>query len=471
MKADFMENIKIFESEKRDGIESLILNNSIAFASSITKLEMESQLNEIFKSVAKANPNQPDLLHKYAVLASIGWNGNDDVFDKEESFNARNTPLDKQVNFMHDELVIIGHMTEAFLLDENRKLIETETFQTLPDKFDIGVGFVLYTKWENKERAELIERIVSEIDSGNWFVSMECIFPNFDYAVIDKQGTHKVIARDNSTSFLSKYLKAYGGNGTYQNYRIGRLLRSFVFSGKAIVTNPANKRSLILHDNINFTSKGTLKIREERMEELDKVKSDLAAAQAEIKKLNEQAKASISSEVEGLKSEKAELAKTLATVQAEVVTLKAEVKTANDNTSKALAEAKAEKECKEKMETEVTNLKSEAAKAKRISELVKVGNEEAKAVEIYTTWASANDSQFADIVKLYTKSESSKTVEDPAEVLAKAEKEKTVASAAGDKTEETKVTSAEKIEALGKRLANYMPRAKAALQNKTQDNK
>lgn len=483
MKDNFMENIKIYNSEKNDGLTNLINNNVLSFASSITNLEAKPDVDpilyakaeQIFKSLAK-NIEQPDLVHKYSILASVGWNANDDVFNKQELWNARSTPVDKQVNFMHDELKIIGHMTESFILDENRNLLKTQSETELPDKFDIGVGFVLYKMWEDKERSELMERVIAEMESGNWFVSMECRFPDFDYAVIDKSGNHKTIARSEETSFLTKYLRSYGGSGIYQDYKIGRLLKGLFFSGKGIVDNPANKRSEIIN-NTTFLSTGNLKIREVKMEELDKIKAELEQIKAENKKLSqeltEKVKASIAAEVESIKASKEAVEKVLASVKEELAVANVKVTETNANLTKVIAEAKAAKDDCENMEKEMAKMKADIAKANRISQLVKVGLDEAKATEVYAKFASLADDQFSEIVPLYkvTKSmDSSDDVDDETDDasastadLSKAELEGTVANTT---TTTDAKTFEEKFTSLANSLTQFMPLARASKTNK-----
>ena len=47
------------------------------------------------------------------------------------------------------------------------------------------------------------------------------------------KGTHcKIVPRSEQTSFLTKYLRSYGGSGEYDGARIYRVLRDFTFSGK-----------------------------------------------------------------------------------------------------------------------------------------------------------------------------------------------------------------------------------------------
>jgi regulator of replication initiation timing len=53
----------------------------------------------------------------------------------------------------------------------------------------------------------------------------------------------KIYARNDETSFLTKYLRAYGGQGTYENFKVARVLRNFRFCGMGNVDTPANPAS------------------------------------------------------------------------------------------------------------------------------------------------------------------------------------------------------------------------------------
>ena len=477
-----MTNIKVYKHEIEAGLSTQISNNVLSFASDITSLKTPPEQTEIFLSVAKANKDQPDLIHRYAILASVGWNGNDDVFDGAELWQAKSTPVDKQVNFMHNEMNIIGHMTEAFGLDENGSLLDSSLDASkLPSRFDIGVGFVLYTLWENEERAALVSKVVGEIDSGNWFVSMECRFPDFDYAVIDKDGHAKTIARNESTSFLSKHLRAYGGAGQYQDYKVGRLLKGLFFSGKGIVDNPANKRSIIFTKTEPFTSKGQLNLRENKMDEKEiaALKARLDSAEADNKRLSteltEKAKAAVNSEIDSLKSQLVESAKATEVAKADKVE-------ADKNLSKALAEAKELSDKLAKANDEIGKSKAEAIKVSRVAQLVKAGLDEAKATETYVKWQSVGDEQFADIVSL---TKAAFPCEDKKEPDADDEKKKADDKAKADAAEKVKADLAKAelekakagnsdatkndINTLAQRLARFMPKASAALASQTKE--
>ena len=258
-------NIPIYKSEKNNGLEELILSTaSIAYSSPVDTYipDQKQQLNirELISNeeTVAENKDQFDLYYLKSVLVSTGWNKNDDVFDLKETWTAKNTPEDKQFNFMHDESDIIGHITGSVVIDRGGNDFSDQDI--MPDAdFDILTSAVLYNSWSNQERKERMNTIISEIEEGKWFVSMEALFNDFDYAVVTPEGEHKTIARDEESAFLTKHLRAYGGEGQYEGYKVGRLLRNINFSGKGLVSNPANPRSVILNDDSSklFSFAGT----------------------------------------------------------------------------------------------------------------------------------------------------------------------------------------------------------------------
>jgi hypothetical protein len=251
--------MKIYKQEILDGLEqALSSSNTIAYCSLAEKYTPNAQqktdtidkLNST-QALEAGNKDQIDLFYLKSILVSTGWNKNDDVFDPQELWNARNTPEDKPFNFMHNEKDIIGHITGNAVVDFEGNPIDENNIQ-VPSQFNILTTSVIYTSWTDAEQKERMDKIVAEIEEGKWFVSMECLFPAFDYAVIDSNGKASVIPRNESSAFLTKHLKAYGGTGTYQNYQVGRLLRNLSFSGKGLVSKPANPRSIILEGNQFF---------------------------------------------------------------------------------------------------------------------------------------------------------------------------------------------------------------------------
>jgi hypothetical protein len=240
---------------------------------------------------AAEKDKQPDLYYLKSVLVSAGWNKNDDVFSTRALWAARNTPKEKPFNFMHDDTDIIGHMTDAKIMTQDGKILSDDTPEDdLPEKFDIVTSSVIYKTWSEIGMRMRIADLIEEIDNGEWSVSMECVFTDFDYALVDPKGQDKILARTEESSFLTKHLRAYGGTGEYEGYKLGRLLKGFFFSGKGLVEKPANPRSIIFSKDVDpFNANGTvnftnfLTLRESNMtkalKEIDQIE---ASAKAEV---------------------------------------------------------------------------------------------------------------------------------------------------------------------------------------------
>lgn len=248
----------IYEEEKNSGLsEALSAQSSIVYASLAEKCE---QNNSITKKIIKENQafagiNDTDLYYTQSILVTTSWNKNDDIFDPKEVWAAKNTPEDKPTNLEHDEAAIVGHITSNWPIDDDGNIIEDSIEEDkIPDKYHIVTGSVIYTGYTDPELKNRANTLIKEIENGNKYVSMECFFKGFDYGLIDKaSGSYHILPRNEETAFLTKHLRAYGGQGEHQNYKIGRVLRSITFSGKGFVNKPANPESIIFtKDTINF---------------------------------------------------------------------------------------------------------------------------------------------------------------------------------------------------------------------------
>lgn len=421
--------IPIYKSEAESGLAEAIQSSaSIAYEAEVKPFKLEKEFENIFDQsaanlihpeLAKANDNdQWDLFWINSVLVSIGWNKNDDVFDPGETWAARHTPVHKQFNFMHDEKDIIGSMTASIVLGPDGKVIASDT-ETVPTAFDIVVASVIYTQWSDPELQERMNKIIAGIQNNEWFVSMECLFRNFDYAVVTPEGEHKVIARTDASSFLTKHLRIYGGEGNYEGHRIGRLLRNFTFSGKGLVDNPANPKSIIFSKDVdpfvathaettNFSI--TIPVKEKtNMSDVNadfvaQLKTELAEAKARNEKLVSKVDESIA---DAQKAERDRLENVIATHKVDIedlekkVAAQVEVKTEDDKTIAELQKSLKDSEAKiADLEGQVKAIQLEKNKATRISQLVEVGASSDEAASIADRWAEASDEQFADVVEL-----------------------------------------------------------------------
>lgn len=392
-------NIQIFPQEVSDGLEASIKSNSIAYLSLPIQKAIED-CKPFPRAIAEANPNQIDLFYIESILASVGWNINDDVFEAMELWASRDSAVDKPFNYMHDESDIIGHITSSKVVTADGCVMnEPPTGQP----FDIVVGSVIYKRWENKDRQTRINELLQGIASGEWFVSMECIFPNFDYALISPDGSHKTIARTEESSYLTKYLRIYGGPGSYQGYKLGRLLRNFTFSGKGLVNKPANLRSHILGFDTKqevsiFNTSAEIKAQEINMpdainltkDQYDALVSEHAKATASITEATSklaQAEAKITELIKSEASVRAVLDETTKAKDSQIAELKTNLAKANDQV------AEAEKVAKQ--------MKDEKAKCDRMNKLKCRQVDDAKAEELINKFSGVADELFDEIVAAY----------------------------------------------------------------------
>ena len=467
--------ITVYEQEINDGISELVkANASIAYLSPVVKNDAELPTEFIDKmlSVASTKANRHidriDLYPLKTVLVTTGWNKNADVFYPEEVWAARFSAEDKPFNFMHQQKDIIGHITDNYVIDDCGNLIAMDLDQSnIPDKFHIITPSVIYRFWEDKAQQDRIERVIAEIERGNkWFVSMECLFKNFDYGLLSDDGQSRVIARNDKTAGLSKFLKQYGGSGKIDGgYSIGRVLRSITFSGKGLVDNPANPESVILNNVKTFKSVST------NLGYIDltcsntnnsKGKSimaekELSAATLNVNIEDNAAFKLIKSENESLKASVSELTKklsetsTLATAEKitslenEITTVKAKltetetklVKAEEDKNAAVTAKEKAEA-AKDEAEKEADKLKKDKAKAERVSSLLKLNASEEEANKIVADFSDLSDEKFNSMATLLANKWAKSGSAEEAEKKTEEEYKKAGKAAKNDKEDDMK---------------------------------
>lgn len=187
---------------------------------------------------------QMDLLYVEAVLVSAGMNENDDYFSLAELWAARQSPMLKPSNWQHSEKDILGVTYSVQARDLSGKILAFDQESAPTEPFELVVESVIY-KLIHPDKARDIEERFSK---GDLFVSMECYFNDYNYAFANSVGSVvKTVGRNGETAFLDSLLKAKGGSGKHENYRVGRELRGITFGGHGFVDRPANKRSEILN--------------------------------------------------------------------------------------------------------------------------------------------------------------------------------------------------------------------------------
>jgi hypothetical protein len=377
--------MQVYEAEKLDNLSDALKSVSVAMVCPITSTQLlsgDSEIAGITLASISDRPVQADLYYLNSILVSAGWNKNDDVFDVADLWAARETPVDKPFNYMHDETDIIGHMISSAAMGEDGAIINEVP---LPDKMDLVTSAVIYKTWGDPDQSIRVNDLIAKIDEGQLAVSMECVFRNFDYAVVEPDGSQKVIARDENSAFLTKHLRAYGGTGSYEGYKIGRLLRDLYFSGKGLVDKPANPRSVILPKEVNpFKPVDTFSTL--AMEVV--MPEDNSVQLAEVNALKE-----------ALSTEKA----TASTLATEVSGHKATITSLETKVNELEATIATISQEKLTLSQEIQKMVSEVKAAARKNALVTAGATEDKATELLSKFADATDEMFDVVVALIVK--------------------------------------------------------------------
>lgn len=268
---------------------------------------------KLLTALAEERPIE-DLFPLVSILATTNWNENDHVFLPEEVYKARNSPQDHPINVGHNENKIVGHLTRSWCVDESFNIIDDSLpFEQWPSYFHLATAGIIYTAWREEENTKAIAGLIDKIESGVMAVSMECMFPRFDY-MLRKDGIDVLVERTEDTAFLSKYLKHFGGTGEFDGQRIGMVLRDLFFTGKGFTENPANKESRII-------ASGTDKIN---------LSKDVGVTISTVAHIMEKNKMSLELELEQVKTALAAIEATKAELEASKVALASDLAAANE---------------------------------------------------------------------------------------------------------------------------------------------
>jgi predicted nucleic acid-binding Zn-ribbon protein len=415
--------IKVYPAEHAIA-DKIIASKTVAYTSPVVLLDklLESQRTKL---VAKANEKigvkaEHKHLHPLqTILVSTGWNRNDDVFLPEQVWAARKTPEDTPFNLEHQENTIIGHITANWVIDETGEVVEDD--DEMPRQFHIVTTAVLYTLWEDENLIKRTEDILANIKAGKLYVSMECTMEDFDYAII-KGNEQIILPRNHATAFLTEHLRCFGGDGVYNSYRVGRLLKSICFSGKGLVEVPANPDSIIFNEDIvEFNTKASVDAVIGRLKNVKVVSSKTCEDNGDKKMADEANKeiAALESTVATLRTEKRELAgkldnaelalatanKKLVAAEADAVeltktiaSLKDAVKAANDEHEATKAEWT---DKFKKKEDEAEDAKSKAAKLAEEKAVIEAKAKTVARLGVLKAAASLSDEDAAKLEKQF----------------------------------------------------------------------
>ena len=433
-----MNSIVIYKAEASAGLADKIRAcSSVAYACPVYTWDSKEQVVQRTLSAIceKSQAHFKDLYPTKSILASSNWNLNDDVFGKYQTWAARHTPANKPTNLEHDETKLVGHITDNWVIADGGTLIPDDTVvDDLPELFHICNGAVIYLHWEDSALVDRAAKLVAEVEAGEKFVSMECLFNNFSYALIGPNDEYCLVPRSEATAFLTKHLRAYGGTGKFEDYRVGRLLENITFSGKGYVNRPANPHSIIFNDSSLFNFSEA--VQENPFDKSAGVHipiGSLVASQNSNKDLTE--KINMSEQI--LKEQNVEL-------KANIADLNAKLAAAQKQAQEAAEAQYASKIGVLTQAIEAAKQKSEADK-KAIDEAVaKVGELEGQLAEI-TTAKTQLEQKLAEEAAAKTKAERVSTLVDGG--IEKTEAETKVNTFASLTSEQFTVLATELIEA------------------------
>lgn len=461
--------IAIYASEVSDGIaDAVAAQYSLAYLSPVLRspdvLKKQLVTEQVLAAAQKAVGSNVtfDLYPIHTILVTTGWNRNDDIFTKGETWTARFTPEDKPFNIGHDPRQNIGHITANTVVDDDLAVVAADaTFDDVPDKFHILTSAVIYRHINSRDEALEAEAaaLIESIQKGDWYVSMECLFAGFDYGVTYASGEHEIVHRDQSTSFLTKHLRVHGGCGEYNGGKLGRALKHITFSGKGLVENPANPESVIFNDTKRFVGvfasnfqledsdaniarnqdkSGELQMAESSDKYTGQLEDQIKSLQTDLADANQKVDALGEATV---KSALAEKDSEIAALQAKVTETEAKIEelTASYNAAKTAQEAAeaAKTEVDTKL-TEATDKLTEIEKTSktvaRVATLVDKGVDKEQAEVVAAEFDGLDDEKFEKVVAMQAtiaKKDSEKKDDDK-----KDKKDKKSKTDADDKSEE-----------------------------------
>ncbi len=244
---------------------------------------------------------QEDLSYIYSILVSAGTNKNGAHFLPSEMMKAHTTVVNKAIDLEHEEDKVIGHIYSCDFLykdgstfDPAKVMAEYEESANDPDSLDIDIGIAgVIHKMRFPELAE-------EVAAGDWKVSMECFFKDFDLKVGDQ-----IITRDEAEALgydpddlIGGFVKVMAGKKALGKHFVSRVLRNITFSGMGIVKNPANPHSIIMETAAHkeIMEKGEQVINLENIDNLRGHKIELSSAKEEASQEEVTAKVKVVSE-------------------------------------------------------------------------------------------------------------------------------------------------------------------------------
>ena len=206
----------------------------------------EELRQEVASIVSFPENKTPDMLFFSGIFVSSGENLNKAFFLPSELVKSHHTINNKALDVEHDETQVVGHIYSSAFVDRSGNKLDINTLQNtnpveLEDMdMDIMIAGIVY-----KSR---FPELAKEIKEGEWKLSMETYFQDYDIKIGDlilskKEAEALGLTSEAVLGRVARILKK--GKETAKG-EIARVLRGLMFSGCGLVKNPANPRSVIL---------------------------------------------------------------------------------------------------------------------------------------------------------------------------------------------------------------------------------
>jgi len=209
------------------------------------KVERKSKSREkAMASVIEFPKNkQPDLMYFSAILVSSGENLNHAYFLPSELVLAENTIVNKAVDREHVEDEVIGHIYDRIYLDKKGDILNLEDLSEHASldtmDMDIAIAGIIY---KNRFPVE-----AAEVKQGEWAISMEAYFSDYDIKVGDVMLPRKEAeALGLTAEHVGQDAEIISANKVIAEGTVARVLRNIIFAGCGIVKDPANPDSVFL---------------------------------------------------------------------------------------------------------------------------------------------------------------------------------------------------------------------------------
>lgn len=206
---------------------------------SIIDVDQDKDLQREVASHIDVSPtSQPDLLYFKAVYLTEGANKNGAFFSREELVKSVDTIYHKGMDIEHVEHDIVGHIYAAAFASNDGKVVSKDEVLDYDGKLHVVIGGIVYR--------DRFPELSEEIESGEWFVSMETYYKDFYLTV----GNEFKITRDDENidmllPYVGRSVKVSDNGSIIANGTVTKHLLGLHFCGGGFVKKPADPNAIV----------------------------------------------------------------------------------------------------------------------------------------------------------------------------------------------------------------------------------